>query len=315
MGTPQPVSRSLAPHKLRPGLAGVLAALLTFTLAVPALAYLLPPEMALKFMREPWKGTEPFRVVAKHAITRPGQPQIQTTAEIDFGPAGNFRFADKAADGSFLIRDTKTAVEVLGGQRVDPVVDLYGFRWLFMPTSPPTGDRLQEIRNRGFVLPDPAVQMIVDRLLVRGLRLTERRITACEDRKIPCYVIGSELAPRHGDPARSELWLDSGTFRPLRWMEVRGTTVIDTRFEASDTTKFNGFPARIRITAPGIEHLLEVQDLIRNPKFAADQFNPAPLLDKYPKRDEPKKDEKKTEAACPADAACDALKPADAPKP
>jgi len=249
------------------------AAVLAVFIALPALAYLLPPEMAIKYAREPWKGTEPFRITAKHTITRPNLPAIQTTAEIDFGTGGQFRFADKLPEGSLLVRDGKNTVEMLDGKPVQPATDLYGFRWLFMPTAAPAPDRITELRQKGFLLAEPPVQMLVDRLLVRGLQVDRRRLTACPDRKRPCFVIGSDLALRPGDQPRSELWLDAENYRPEKWIEVRGTTVIEAVFEKADPSKSGGFPGKITITAPGIEHVIEAQELIRSPKFPGDHFS------------------------------------------
>ncbi len=233
-------------------------------------------------MRDPWKGIEPFRIGAKHTITRNGQPLLQTVATIDFGTVGNFRFEDRTPEGSLLVRDSKQITELFAGQRVEPVVDLYGFRWLFMPTHPPSPDRMQELRNRGFLLADNSVQMLVDKLLVRGLRAGERRISTCPSRKSPCYIIGSELAPQTGEASRSELWVDASTFHAMRWVEVRGTVVIDTVVEGTGSAKFGGFPEKIRITAPGVEHIIETQEYTRNPKFGPDHFTVPNTMTKTP---------------------------------
>lgn len=275
------------------------AAVLTMFLALPALAYLLPSEMAIKYAREPWKGTEPFRISAKHTITRPNLPPIQTTAEIDFGTGGQFRFADKAPEGSLLVRDGKNTVEMMDGKPVQPAMDLYGFRWLFMPTAAPPPERVTELRQKGFLLAEPPVQMLVDRLLVRGLQVEKRRLTACPDRKRPCFVIGSDLALRSGDQPRSELWLDAENHRPEKWIEVRGTAVIEASFENANPARFGGFPGRIVVTAPGIEHIIEAQELVHSPKLPPDLFST-----KLPGG--------KPDAAssCPAEETC---KPAEAP--
>ncbi|MCW5829237.1 MAG: hypothetical protein KIT79_07960 [Deltaproteobacteria bacterium] len=254
----------------------VVLLVLTLT-AMTAAAYLLPPEKVIQYSRDPWKGSEPFRVNARHTLIRQGQQPLQTTAEIDFGTGGNFRIADRDQDGILLHVTPAGAAEYSAGQPVDPVVDLFGFRWLFMPVVAPPAKRLQELRDQGFLLPDNAVMMVVDRMLRRGLKADRRRLTACEDRKDPCYVIGSELPSRPGDPPRSELWANSVTFRPVRWVEVRGSVVIDTRLEYAGKD-FAGlpYPAVVTIRAPGIEHRFETVDLARNPKFAPDHFEPRP---------------------------------------